>query len=272
MIKKTLFLSALMLLSTSVLAEDQAEQQARYKLLMDRAAEMAKRNENSATVNQTQMTPEQIRETMDKAEAKSQKGSGNIGELIDRAYVRHTEGAVQKNTAASTAAKAALQKNPDTIDPAEIAKLYRTPVMKGELAGPKDELLVFISTSIPSETLKVIGTQAKRAGAILVLRGVTGGFSGRNLKAMMRQLKPATEQGADVQINPELFKRYGITTVPTTVLASSAGKGCEEGFCTEHAALVGDVSIEYALEEFARRRDGLGRIAEKRLNKMGDRR
>lgn len=268
--KKLSFVLVLSLLASNSFADDQTNQAIHFKELMQRALDLSKSKTGipgGASSQQTMPSTKQMTEAMDKAATATAQKRLKTNELVERAYVRQTEGAAQLNTAAATAARTASTKV-DSIDPAEIAKLYKTPSMNGELTGPKDELLVFVSTSIPAETLKVIGTQAKRSGAVLVLRGVAGGFNGVNLRKTMQLMRPAMEQGADVQINPELFLRYGVKEVPTTVLSSAAGKGCDEGFCTQHVALVGDVTIEYALEEFARRHDDLGRIAESRLDKL----
>lgn len=267
--KNRIFLLAgLLVFSTAPYANDQFKQEDKFKQMMDRAAEMARnKNVTPAVGARTAPSKEQINQALDQAAIQSGVPGSNIGELVDRAYVRQQQGAEQKNTAALTAAKIAESRDPNAVDPAEIAKLYRKPAMQGELSGPKEELVVFISTSIPADALKVIGAQAKRYGAVLVIRGIAGGFNGQNLKNTMRILKAATDQGADVQIHPDLFRRYGVTAVPTTILSSAIGKGCEEGFCTEHASLIGDVTIEYALEQFAKRRDVIGRIANERLEK-----
>lgn len=259
----------LLFFTFGVSASEQDEIAERAKTLMDRAEAMARDNHPPERgTYQTLPSKESMREALDKATKASRGEKGNVGDIVNRAYIQtQAPSSTQRNTAASTAANTAFNKAGDVVDPAEIAKLYQRAGMQKGMSGPKDELLVFVSTSIPAETLKVIGAQANRYGAILVLRGVAGGFSGKNLRATVNALKPATDQGADVQIHPELFKRYGVNAVPTTVLAAYAGKGCEEGFCAQHIALVGDVSIEYALEEFSRRKDKLGRIAEDRLAK-----
>jgi len=285
------FLAVILSISLNAVANDQAEHQARTKKILDRVDEMTRSGEilSGGAPGSPSMTQDQIREAVDKATATARNPRGtprpeneetakasddlsddptNARNLVDRAYLRFREGAQMQNTAATTAAKTAKRKDLETIDPAEIVKLYNTPQMRGEIAGPKDELLVFISTSMPAETLMVIGAQAKQAGAVLVLRGVPGGFNGKNLKAMMKALKPAADEGADIQIHPELFRRYGVRSVPTTVLANTTGNDCDEGLCTQHAKLVGDVSIEYALEDFSRRRDVLGQIAMDRLEQM----
>lgn len=259
----------LMLFATAALSADGGnDMAAQSKALIERAGEMAKKGQTPGLLGIPVLpTKESVQNSLTKAEGASKKGNGNIGEIVDRAYLKQKGGTPSQNTAATTAGNVALRRA-ETADPAELAKLFQRAQMKTGIADPKDELLVFVSTSIPPEALKMIGAQAARAGAVLVLRGVKGGgLSGKNIKATQLAMKPAIDMGADVQINPELFKRYDVTMVPTTVLAA-AGKGCEEGLCAQHAALVGDVSLTFALNEFAQRNDGLGRIAEERLKKM----
>ncbi len=245
--------------------------QQHYYEMLDQAAAAVRRIDTSVTGNPGApgLSRDQVGQAIDRASRNAQTGGVNPSDAVERAYVRHNQAPIQ-NTAPAAAARAAREMAADAVDPAEIVRLYRNVSAADPMAnGPKDQLVVFVSTSLPDETLRVIGAQAKRYGAVLVLRGVAGGFSGRNLQNTVRALKPATDQGADVQIHPELFRKYGVTAVPTTVLAAMADKACDDGVCTNHVSLVGDVSIEYALEQFARRSDELGRIAQARLQAVG---
>jgi type-F conjugative transfer system pilin assembly protein TrbC len=98
-------------------------------------------------------------------------------------------------------------------DPLAIAKQYE----QGLRAAPQEALYIFISTSIPIDTLKLLGEQAVRGGAALVLRGIPGGFDGYT--NMLQTLKPVIATGADIQIHPELFDRFEVTSVPAFVIA-----------------------------------------------------
>jgi len=152
------------------------------------------------------------------------------------------------------------------FDPAALAAKYQS--MKeatSKAAKDSNELMVFVSLSMPPATLKRIGEQAKKAGAIVVFRGLKYGLRKGAWADSMNALKPIADTGADVQINPELFERFHIQVVPTLVVASSAPEGCQGNQCEAGSvAVVGDVSMDFALETLAPRKDAIGRIARER--------
>lgn len=153
------------------------------------------------------------------------------------------------------------------VDPARIAEQYRTLGKPAETDNP--ELIVFVSLSMPEESLKRIGEQAKRAGAVVAFRGLKYGLRNGGWNRSMEALKPVADTGADVQIHPELFARYNVRSVPTLVVASSPKQGCQEDACeAQSAAVAGDVSLDYALDHLADRRDEIGRIARERLKRL----
>ena len=81
----------------------------------------------------------------------------------------------------------------------------------------------------------------------------------------MKILKPIADTGADSQINPGLFEQFDVQGVPRLVVASSASEGCQRNKCEDSSvAVVGDVSMDYALETLAPRKDAIGRIARER--------
>ena len=152
------------------------------------------------------------------------------------------------------------------FDPEALAEKYRT--MKdaaSKAAKDSNELMVFVSLSMPAASLKRIGEQAKKAGAIVVFRGLKYGLRKGAWADSMNAIKPIADTGADVQINPELFERFHVQVVPTLIVASSAPEGCQGNQCEAGSvAVVGDVSMDYALETLAPRKDAIGRIARER--------
>jgi conjugal transfer pilus assembly protein TrbC len=153
------------------------------------------------------------------------------------------------------------------VDPEAIASRYRNLAMEG---APREELLVFISTAMPKEALRRLAQQSAKAGGILVLRGFRGGLNKGAMQATLQELQPLVKEGADIQINPEAFSRYDVSAVPTFVL-SAQDEGCAANFqCQWRAAkLVGDVSLDYALEQWTKNGGRAGSIAQRYLRKMG---
>ena len=152
------------------------------------------------------------------------------------------------------------------FDPEALAEKYRT--MKdaaSKAAKDSNELMVFVSLSMPAASLKRIGEQAKKAGAVVVFRGLKYGLRKGAWADTMNTIKPIADTGADVQINPELFERFHVQVVPTLIVASSAPEGCQGNQCEAGSvAVVGDVSMDYALETLTPRKDAIGRIARER--------
>ncbi len=93
------------------------------------------------------------------------------------------------------------------------------------------QILVFVSLSMPKLSLQELARQADSGNATLIMRGLKN----NSFKDMAAELK---ELGISVQIDPNLFKQYQITKVPTFVLLSK-----------EPRSLVGNVSLAYALQK-----------------------
>jgi len=147
-------------------------------------------------------------------------------------------------------------------DPLAIAQQYE----QGLREAPQEALYIFISTSIPIDTLKLLGEQAVKGGASLVLRGIPGGLEGYT--AMFETLKPVIATGADIQIHPELFDRFEVVAVPAFVIAKYE-EGCQGNVCdAESISVSGDVSLPFALEHLATRAHPLSEKAKERLQKF----
>jgi conjugal transfer pilus assembly protein TrbC len=156
------------------------------------------------------------------------------------------------------------------VDPAQIAKQY------GQLQGAQSEddrfnLIVFVSLTMPEEALKKIGEDTRRAGGVIVLRGMKYGLQPGTWVKSLEAMKPLASTGANIQVNPELFQQFSIKAVPTFVVSANpvGDKGCGDGSCAAGiASIVGDVSLEYALEKISERRDAVGRIARQKYTKL----
>ena len=147
-------------------------------------------------------------------------------------------------------------------DPGAIAEAYRRQQTATGAPGP--ELLVFVSFSMPHESLLRLAEQARRADAVLVFRGLAGA----SLREMTARLAPLSKAGAAMQINPQAFVRFGIRAVPAFVVAEG-DNSCADSTCEARAQLIsGDVSLDFALERLARRGGPLAHAAEDRLRRL----
>ena len=156
----------------------------------------------------------------------------------------------------------------DRADPLAIAKSYQGKTTAN--LPPKQDLLIFISTSMPPRTLELLGNQAVKTGAVLVLRGLVGKLgTATAFQDTINAVQPAAMNGAAVQIDPTQFSAYNVTVVPTFVIAKREENCANKDQCATTAfALAGDVSLEYALETWVNRGGEAGRLANEYLTKL----
>lgn len=177
------------------------------------------------------------------------------------------------------------------------------------LADDREQLLVFISASVPRESLRRLAQQAASVGAPLVLRGVVGNDFPATA-AFMRDIlgependgKPpatssknvltwtpeATPKGRETgisrvnsqgqskpraMIDPTLFARFDVRQVPAVVLvpdgACVAGIRACPHATPAHAHVAGDVTLDYALDHIARTHPEAKSVADALLARLG---
>ncbi|KVR29880.1 conjugal transfer protein [Burkholderia ubonensis] len=155
---------------------------------------------------------------------------------------------------------------PSQVDPLTIARRYE------ERAGQRkqEELLAFASLSMPAESLKRLIRDTARVGGVVVLRG----FKDRSFKATAAAIQALGVDTSAVQINPNAFKQYRVSAVPTVVLVKADrvldldAEGCAlpENF----AGISGDVTLPYSLREIARRSPAYQFLATRMLASLGE--
>lgn len=107
----------------------------------------------------------------------------------------------------------------------------------------KPELFYFFSFSMPRPSLREAARESAAAGAVMVLRGLSGEDLGETA-SRISDVIGKTE--ARVWIDPLLFECFSVGAVPQLVLAHGhlPGGGCEN---LRHTRVSGDVSLPYAL-------------------------
>lgn len=129
-----------------------------------------------------------------------------------------------------------------------LAKQYSS-VGKAQKAKHGADLMVFVTLAMPAESLRRLSSQAERAGAVLVLRGLKNNSMTQTTAAVR-----AIAGKAAWQINPPAFTRFNVQTTPTFVVARAIqqvpGSPPQEGCAPPQSfvSITGDVSIDYALE------------------------
>ncbi len=133
--------------------------------------------------------------------------------------------------------------------------------LKPKIAQPQSrypQLLVFVSFSMPMETLKILTAQVNAIGGAVVFRGLLGG----SFKGIVLKLK---ELGQEALIDPTLFEAYKVTTVPTFILRKNPTEVARPN--ASHDRLSGNVSLIHVLEQFATQGD-VRAVAQSLLTKL----
>lgn len=73
------------------------------------------------------------------------------------------------------------------------------------------QFFIFVSASMPQQSIKILGQEAQKIGAHLVFRGLVG----ETFPKMQNYMK---ELGTAVEIDPPKFDEYTVNTVPTFIL------------------------------------------------------
>lgn len=97
-------------------------------------------------------------------------------------------------------------------------------------------VIVFISSSMPDEAIKSIQCQAGIIDAPVVLRGLIDNSLQKTVRWAEKWIKNESDKG--FQINPVLFRQYGIKQVPAVLVRNGDSQGI----------VYGNVTLDYALK------------------------
>jgi len=146
----------------------------------------------------------------------------------------------------------AIETKPGGIDIEEIMS-NREKVLNPKEA-PEHRLLVFVSLSMPKESLRRALADAERAQSAVVMRGLVDGSFKKTLETMQTVMEGRKQ--SNFQIDPVKFKLFDVQQVPTTVLIVGDIDRApnKELSPPKHYAVAGDVSLDYALDAIVRSR------------------
>jgi len=151
------------------------------------------------------------------------------------------------------------------VDIGKIADQFHQNAIKPD----NENLMIFVSLSMPEKALLKLARQAARTRAVLVWRGVSGGLEKGSWKRAMEALKPFAATGASMIIHPDLFRTYGVVQAPTFVLTTDRqGEACvsdQKKECSQSLRATGDVSLDYVLERWSTGNNPLASEARERL-------
>ena len=165
---------------------------------------------------------------------------------------------------AETVQSAAMEKVKG-LEPAALAKGPVGPVDFDELVasatgnlkdnrGTAPQFIVFVSLSMPQQSLRKIITETSAAGGFVVFRGFPNN-SGKQFLAAMSKVIDKDDQFASIGVDPRLFRAFAVIAVPTYVAVSSDFSPCDGIACKTTPppfdAMSGNVTASYALQTFA---------------------
>lgn len=160
------------------------------------------------------------------------------------------------------------------LDPARISELYQSLRSKrSDPARPISDIVLFVSFSMPAESLKRFAEQASRARVPMLFRGLRYGMGPVETKKSLEEFKIFRDYGASISINPDLFDRYDVRQVPVLAVTAGVPEGCDSTECAPPPVKVlGDASLDYLLDQVADRKDAYGASARAALQRMQVRR
>jgi type-F conjugative transfer system pilin assembly protein TrbC len=119
-----------------------------------------------------------------------------------------------------------------------------------EMLKPRPDLQIFVSGSMSKALLKDYAREASIYGGVLVFRGLPDG----SMLKLLKLVSDISEENysAAMQIDDQSFENYAIDVVPAIVLSQGEDFGIISNKIPGHDKMSGNISIEYALECFAK--------------------
>lgn len=126
----------------------------------------------------------------------------------------------------------------------------------GDSAGPAELSeygVVLVSMSMPEESLRQLSRQARTYGFSTVMRGLVNNSFADTISRLTEVFGDDTENMPGISIDPTVFVRFDVETVPAFIFLAEPLEPCETQGCAgdtapEHDILYGNVSFEYAAE------------------------
>ncbi|ATI83276.1 type-F conjugative transfer system pilin assembly protein TrbC [Sphingobium yanoikuyae] len=130
--------------------------------------------------------------------------------------------------------------------------------------GEAPQFIAFASLSMPPAALRQMIADMARAGGVVVFRG----FPDNSMKTFAVKLGKIVDRQddyANIGIDPRLFRAFNVQAVPTYVAVSSDFDLCAGFSCNTHVPphdrIIGNITVEYALDSFAQGHGAGARVA-----------
>ncbi len=143
-----------------------------------------------------------------------------------------------------------------------IASIFAIAINSICYGTPKSNVLVFVSFSMPKESVKGWMREAEKIHAPVVIRGLVN----NSFKATMQKMTElARDNHGGVQLDPTLFKLFNIKQVPAVVVTNYTPCLANRTCVNTYDVVYGDVHLDYALKKIADQNDEVSSIAQTAL-------
>lgn len=129
----------------------------------------------------------------------------------------------------------------------------------------ESNVLIFVSFSMPKESLKGWINDADRIHAPVIIRGLVNNSFKETTRKMSDLVK---DNKGGIQLDPTLFKTFDIKQVPAVVVTKSLNCPPNQTCIPDFDVIYGDVHLDYALRKIADQNDNLSSIAQAALNDL----
>lgn len=192
-----------------------------------------------------------------RATAASDDATAFVNQVKSRGDAMRAEAKDTADAGHANLERLAAASSADRNAPIDVDAMVKGIGVKDE-AGRAPPLIVFVSLSMPPESLKPLLHDISRAGGVAVFQG----FPGNSVKAFVQGLSKVIDDKAEyraIGVDPRLFRAFHVTSVPAMVAVSTDFDVCDGFDCQTatppHDRLQGNVTLKYALETFV---DGRG--------------
>ena len=136
---------------------------------------------------------------------------------------------------------------------------------------PNSNIVIFVSLSMPDESLKAYLYDAKKIQASIVIRGLIDNSFKKTFTRVAELVKASGGDG--IELNPIWFKQYGITQVPAVVVLAdhrpcTAAQSCMQD--REFDVITGNIPLASALKQIRDRGIAASNVAGNALQQMED--
>ena len=196
----------------------------------------------------SQETGADLQALLQAAQARVDRQQANMVEWATSLQHRGEADAAQA-AAVEAASQAQVQAGTAMMEDPALRGGRLTPRGSADIGG----VYVAVSLSMPPEALRQLARDAHRAGARVVIRGLVDG----SFKATMLKVKEVFDDrsAGGVAIDPQVFKAFEVSAVPTVIAARSPVEPCGTLGCTPTAPafdkVSGNISLEAALKALA---------------------